>query len=205
MKATNVSRETLEKLSVYADMLEKWQKSINLVSPTTIKDMWFRHFYDSAQLAQYYQSDQSKTEKPIILDIGSGAGFPGLVLSMMGVGHVHLVETVQKKAMFMKQVIRETDIDATVHAVRIENLDAFHVDFISSRALASLDKLFTLTQHFHHDGLVCIFPKGQTADEEIKEAEKKWSFEAEKFTSITEESATILRLRSIKAFSGLKG
>ena len=158
---TGVSRETLERLTVYSDMLTKWQKSINLVSNTTINDMWRRHFYDSAQLVNYI--DVSKG-RPTILDLGSGAGFPGLVLSILGVGEVHLVESVGKKCSFMRQVIKNTDVDAFVHNERIENMEHLHVDLITSRACADLDKLLVLTEKFIGPKTKCLFLKGEKAD-----------------------------------------
>lgn len=110
-KRLNVPRETMDKLIIYAELLEKWQNSINLISGTTVSDMWRRHFYDSAQLMDYIYDK----ENVVILDLGSGAGFPGLVLSILGAYEVHLVEAVGKKCSFMRQVIRETNINAIVH------------------------------------------------------------------------------------------
>ncbi|HRW29126.1 MAG TPA: 16S rRNA (guanine(527)-N(7))-methyltransferase RsmG [Emcibacteraceae bacterium] len=104
---TGVSRETMDKFICYSEMLSKWQKSINLVSNSTISDMWRRHFYDSAQLLSLIEK---KSEPLKILDIGSGAGFPGLVLSILGAGEVHLVESVGKKCAFMNQVIQKTNL-----------------------------------------------------------------------------------------------
>ncbi|MFC7048036.1 16S rRNA (guanine(527)-N(7))-methyltransferase RsmG [Emcibacter nanhaiensis] len=192
----NVPRETREKLEIYADLLEKWQKRINLVSPTTISDKWWRHFYDSAQVMELLPKERLGTLK--ILDIGSGAGFPGLVLSVMGAGEVHLVESNNKKCTFMNQVIRETGAPATVHCKRIEELTPFSVDFVTSRALATIDKLLQLLSGFITEETVCLFPKGKTWQEELAEAEKNWQFHVEKYTSKTEESGMILKLGRIR-------
>ncbi len=194
---TGVPRETLENLRIYAGLLKKWQNKINLVSSATLPDLWSRHFYDSFQLKPYF--DPSKAEKLQILDIGSGAGFPGLLLSMLGIGEFHMVESNNKKCAFMGQVIRDTKCKAVVHNMRAENLKSFHVDYIISRACAPLDRLLGLGRNFIHDDVVCLFLKGQTAEQEIIRAKEKWAFEVEKFTSMTEESAMLLKVSHIKA------
>ena len=194
-KLTGVSRETMDKFIIYSEMLIKWQKSINLVSNSTLTDMWRRHFYDSAQLMSHIDMKHGPLK---ILDLGSGAGFPGLVLSILGIGDVHLVEGVGKKCSFMKQVIQNTQITATVHNERIENMKAFPVDLITSRACADLGKLLDLTERFMKSDTTCLFLKGERADQELEQAEKKWCFNAKKYTSKSEESGMILYLSKIK-------
>ncbi|MCC3861837.1 16S rRNA (guanine(527)-N(7))-methyltransferase RsmG [Pseudemcibacter aquimaris] len=191
---TDVSRETLEKFITYAEMLDKWQKSINLVSNTTLSDKWLRHFYDSAQLMEMIEPDENRK----ILDLGSGAGFPGLVISLMGAGEVHLVEGVGKKCSFMKQVVRATGMNAIVHNERIEQMDPFTVDLITSRACADLEKLLDLTSAFIGEKTQCLFLKGEKADQEISDAQKKWQFDVKKTASKSEESGIILELSNIK-------
>jgi len=155
---TGVSRETMDKLILYSETLTKWQKAINLVSNSTLPNMWLRHFYDSAQLSGYI----IKADNPLkILDLGSGAGFPGLVLSILGIGEVHLVEGVGKKCSFMKQIIQQTDINAIVHNKRIEDLGAFPVDLVTSRACADLNKLLDLSDKFIKPTTKCLFLKGK--------------------------------------------
>lgn len=194
-RRTGVSRETLKHFELYADMLEKWQNSINLVSKSTLSDKWRRHFYDSAQLIDYITT----SGKPLtILDLGSGAGFPGLVLSLLGAGEVHLVEGVGKKCSFMKQVIQKTNMNATVHNERIEGMESFPVDLITSRACADLGKLLDLTFPFMTDLTECLFLKGAKSDEEIYHASKKWCFEVKKTPSKSEESGMILHLSKVK-------
>lgn len=194
-KATNVSRETLDKFICYSELLVKWQKSINLVSNSSLSDMWRRHFYDSAQLMDHIE----RQEKPLtILDLGSGAGFPGLVLSILGAGKVHLVEGVGKKCSFMKQIIQKTAIGAIVHNERIENMDAFAVDLITTRACADLEKLLDLTAKFIGPNTECLFLKGEKAQQEIKRAAEKWHFKVKKYTSKSEESGMILKLSDIR-------
>lgn len=193
---TDVSRETLDKLIVYSELLLKWQKSINLVSNSTLADMWQRHFYDSAQLMEYIGT----SDKPLkILDLGSGAGFPGLVLSILGAGEVHLVESVGKKCSFMKQVIQKTEINAIVHNERIEDMKTFSSDLVVSRACADLGKLLDLTHEFRNYETKCLFLKGEKSEDELKKASKKWTFDAKKHASKTEESGMILELSKIKS------
>ena len=118
-KQQNVSRETLEALTVYVALLEKWQPRINLISPASLPDIWHRHIFDSAQLLAH-MPELAPGEPRRILDIGSGAGFPGLVLSIMGGVTVDLVESDQRKAVFLSTVIRELGLPAKVHNQRIE-------------------------------------------------------------------------------------
>lgn len=192
---TGVSRETLKLFQLYSDLLERWQKSINLVSNNTLKDKWRRHFLDSAQLMDYIKP----TDEPLkILDLGSGAGFPGLVISLLGAGEVHLVEGVGKKCSFMKQVIQKTAMSAVVHNERIEHMGVFPVDLITSRACADLGKLLELTFPFMTEFTECLFLKGEKADEEISNASKKWCFNVKKVPSKSEESGMILHLTNIK-------
>ncbi len=194
---SGVSRETMEKIRIYADLLTKWQKQINLVGAATLDDMWRRHFYDSFQLDALIDNNEDKNLR--FLDIGSGAGFPGLLLSMLDRGEFHMVESNNKKCAFMRQVIRETGCHAVVHNERAESLTPFHVDYILSRACASLDKLFDLGRHFIGEETMCLFLKGQIADQEIEQARENWRFDVKKFTSVTEESGMILKVSHIKA------
>lgn len=192
---TGVSLETLNKFKLYADLLEKWQKSINLVSNSTLKDKWRRHFYDSAQLIDHINQNNGPLK---ILDLGSGAGFPGLVISLLVAGEIHLVESVGKKCSFMKQVIQKTNMNATVHNERIEQMMAFPVDLVTSRACADLDKLMDLTFPFMTSQTECLFLKGEKSEDEIKHASKKWTFDIKKTPSKSEESGMILHLSNIQ-------
>ncbi|MEX0299916.1 MAG: 16S rRNA (guanine(527)-N(7))-methyltransferase RsmG, partial [Kordiimonas sp.] len=136
----DVPRETLIRLETYGQLLVKWQKAKNLVSNSTLDDIWRRHFLDSAQLAPLLRKELG--EKPLsMLDIGSGAGFPGLVLAALDVGTAHMVESVGRKCVFMRQVVRETGADATIHNVRVEEIEPFDIDIITSRACARVLQL----------------------------------------------------------------
>ena len=137
----NVSRETIEKFQLYLTLLEKWQRRINLVSHSTLANAWQRHILDSGQLAAYYPPQTAH-----ILDVGSGAGFPGLVLAIMGGVTVDLVESDQRKAVFLSTVIRELGLPANVHNQRIEIMPNLQPDVITARALAPVPKLLNLIE-----------------------------------------------------------
>ena len=192
-----VSREIDGALRSYLALLEKWNRAINLVSPNTIPDAWNRHFVDSLQLLPLIP-DHIK----IMLDIGSGAGFPGLVIAVARPDiHVHLLESDQRKCTFMDAVRRELSLsNVTVHCDRIENFTAdFIPDMISARALASLDALLAYVSPYlsQNPALECLFPKGKSANDEIAEAQKTWSFDIHETASKTAADAKILHLSNI--------
>lgn len=165
---TGVSDEVLARLTLYADLLVKWQAKINLVGADTLPDLWSRHMLDSAQLAAFIDPGAK------VADLGSGAGFPGLVLAIMGGVQVHLVESDQKKCAFLREVNRVTGAGAEIHTARIEVLEPLHADVVTSRALASLDKLLGYG-HIHRLSTgKCLFLKGKRWMEELTEAQKHW-------------------------------
>lgn len=201
-----VSRETLDKFRAYAALLVKWNRAINLVSPKSLDDLWRRHFLDSAQLRAYLPEPPSPAER-VILDVGAGAGFPGLVLALLGSGQLHLVEADQRKAEFLREAIRVTGAPASVHAQRIETLDLEGVDVVTCRAFASLSKILDLTARFlspenGKKAPIGLFLKGRSVDEELTEAGKKWRLRLERFESETEPDASILRLRLLSLGDG---
>lgn len=158
----NVSRETLEQLSRFVALLERWQRSINLVSARSLTDVWRRHILDSGQLANYIPAN-ART----ILDVGSGGGFPGLVLSIIGPWEVRLVESDQRKAVFLQTVINELGLLAKVCNSRIEALSPCYPDVISARALAPIPKLMNLIAPQLHSKVTCLLLKGAAVKEEL--------------------------------------
>ena len=162
----NVSRETLAALSAYVALLEKWQPRINLISQSSLPDIWHRHIFDSAQLLAHLPEMRPGVPRRI-LDIGSGAGFPGLVLAILGAGQLQLVESDQRKSVFLQAVIRELGLSATVVNHRIESLPACYPDVIAARALAPLPKLMQLIDAQIHTDLTCLFLKGAKVEEEL--------------------------------------
>ena len=190
-----VSRETLDRLRLYLDLLRHWQKAINLVGPATLNDPWRRHFWDSAQLFPHIP-----TEARNVLDIGSGAGFPGMVMAILGVPGVSLVESDGRKCAFLREVARQTGTTVVVHAERLEALAGRIAppDVITARAVASLDLLLEKIKLYITPNMVCLFHKGRHADEEIAAARKRsaehWPLTVEKIPSETDPSGVILRL-----------
>jgi 16S rRNA (guanine527-N7)-methyltransferase len=183
----NVSRETLEKLQAYHRLLLKWQESINLISKTTIEDAWSRHFLDSVQLMKYIPEGVET-----VADLGSGAGFPGLVLAMLRPDlKVFLIESDGKKCEFLKTVSRETDTKVTVLQERIEKTyKKLRVDLVTARALANLPKLIG-----HMEGYKApkaLFHKGQAYEEEIAMAKREYNFEYEVYPSAVAEDSVLL-------------
>lgn len=195
----DVSRETFEKVSVYHDLLLKWNKAINLVSPKTLDEAWHRHLIDSAQVEKYIQKNIQH-----YADLGCGGGFPGLLIAMMRPDlNVHLVESDERKCQFMRNVSRETSLqNVSIHTKRIEQAyDDVQPDFITARALASLDKLFNYCLPWVEEkpDLGFCFMKGFKAQEEITEAQQNFSFNIEQYDSITDENAKILVIKELNS------
>lgn len=198
-KATGVSRETLERLERYADLLIRWTKAVNLVSRDSLHDLWRRHMLDSAQLLPLLPA-ADEGRRRVILDLGSGAGFPGMVLSVLGAGDVHLVESDQRKVLFLREVAREVGSDAHIHGVRVDQLPRFPVDAVTARAFAPLTKLLDEASAFldpaeatnGHTPARGLFLKGKRADEELTAAHKAWQMDVKKFPSRSDPSGTIL-------------
>ena len=196
----DVSRETLTRLLAYQALLGRWQQRINLVGPATLDDFWARHAADSAQLLAL------AGDRRIWLDLGSGGGFPGLVLAIMlteSGGHVHLVESDGRKAAFLRTVIREVGVPASVHNRRAEELamagEAFLADVqvISARALAPLPDLLELVAPFFNSSTIALLHKGASWQDELTRAEQCWNIDAELLLSRTHDAARILHLRHL--------
>lgn len=191
-RATGVSRETLARLEIYAALLVKWQPTINLVGRSTLDDVWRRHFLDSAQLFPLLPEGVR-----VLVDLGSGAGFPGLVLAILGVAETHLIESDQRKATFLREVARATGVPVQVHARRIEAVPPFAADAVTSRALAPLADLLAWASPFIGNQGVCLFPKGRQVEDELTGAAKGWNMRVERFDSQTDPTGTILRVSKL--------
>ena len=186
-----VSRETGERLETFVALLRKWQPAENLISPKTLPELWRRHVADSAQLVRLFP--ESRTW----LDLGTGAGFPGMVIVLCQPpgGHVHLVESNRRKCAFLRAAIRETGAPASVHEGRVEGVLASWqapVDRVTARAVASLAELFALAQSVMAKGAPAAFPKGESAEAEIAEASRAWSFDVRRHPSQVGEGGVIL-------------
>jgi 16S rRNA (guanine527-N7)-methyltransferase len=192
---TAASHEAVARLERYAELLEEWSQRINLVAPSTLPHVWSRHFLDSAQLLPLLPPKQ---DGQILADMGSGAGFPGLVLSAMGFDGVHLIESTGKKAEFLRFVIEELGLSAIVHQCRVEELKEFRADIVTARALAPLNALFPLAARLVKKEGICLFLKGQNVDVELTEARKYWMFNLTKVQSLSDPSGSVLTVRNLK-------
>lgn len=232
--ATGVSRETLEKLQVYQQLLEKWQAKINLVGPATLADSWNRHFLDSAQLFPLLrdithervshnkpeippqpvdsirQSQESVPQKhtpyPVAhVDLGSGAGFPGLVLAILAAAEnlpvvTHLVESDTRKCAFLIEVARAANVAESlhIHPARAETLargGKIKADIVTARALAPLGELLELAAPFLKSGGECLFLKGEHVADELTAASRAWKIRTDRIESRSGAGGVILRVR----------
>ncbi len=188
-----VSRETLTRLETYADLLSRWQGPVSLVSRRSLDDLWRRHMLDSAQLWPLLPATTR-----VVVDLGSGAGFPGLVLAILGVPEVHLIESNARKCAFLREAARLVAAPAVVHRSRIEDLAPFRADAVTARAIAPLPKLLGLAAPFLGPDGVCLFLKGGRVKEELTEAAKLWHMTVERVQSISDPSGTVLRMTVLR-------
>jgi 16S rRNA (guanine527-N7)-methyltransferase len=191
-----VSRESLDRLQIYADLLMVWQSRINLVSQSSLPEIWQRHVADSLQLLPYLGDDAHA-----VADLGSGAGFPGLALACARNLAVHLYESNGKKVSFLRDVIRHTGAKGVVHQVRLESLSTQTglptVQAVTARALAPLPELLDYAQPFLSGGAMGIFLKGEDVDSELTQAAKSWTIRYQKVASTTDSTGVILLVQEV--------
>jgi 16S rRNA (guanine527-N7)-methyltransferase len=203
---TPVSREIAARLDGLVALLLEWQATTNLIAASTIPTLWTRHIADSLQLLAI------KPEARRWIDLGSGAGFPGLVIAAAlaenAGAQVHLVESNQKKAAFLREAARKLALPAAVHPARIEEFAGTFdapVDVVTARALAPLKALLDLAHPLLKTGVQGLFPKGQDVDAELTQASKYWNIEAELVPSKTSPRSYVVVVRSLQRRSGVKG
>jgi 16S rRNA (guanine527-N7)-methyltransferase len=179
LKLIPVSRETLERIDAFVELFLRWQRAVHLVAPADLSKLWTRHIADSLQLIELAPAAKNWA------DLGTGGGFPGLVIALaFGTrekGLVHLIESDQRKAAFLREAIRVTSAPAKVYAERVESAAkrlAAEVDVVTARALAPLPRLLELAAPFFARGIPAIFPKGQDVDNELTESTKSWNIQA---------------------------
>jgi 16S rRNA (guanine527-N7)-methyltransferase len=189
---TGVSRETLARLEAYLALLSRWSAGINLVGRDTLADPWRRHILDSAQLRPLVPAAARS-----LIDLGSGAGFPGLVLAILGVPGIELVEADSRKSAFLLEAARVTGARVTVRRARIEALPGRPFDVVTARALAPLDRLLGLAQPFLAADSLCLFLKGARAGEELTGAGKGWTMTATSIESRSDPRGVVLQLRQV--------
>jgi len=188
----NVSRETLTKLEEFVSLVLKWNKAINLIGKSTEKDIWNRHILDSLQILPL-------VEGKTVMDIGTGAGFPGMILALSGAKDVLLVEKNGKKCAFLHQVKSNLGINCNIYNSRIEDIDSVYPEVITCRAFASIEKILLLIEKFVTQNVTIVLLKGENYQKEIQEAQDMgWIFEYNSINSITETGAVVLILKHIK-------
>lgn len=195
-RALDVSRETLDRLGIYVDLVKRWNPKINLVSRSSLQDIWNRHILDSMQVFRCSEPFETWA------DLGSGGGFPGMVCAIMAAEEAPdasftFVESDQRKSAFLRNVARECGVRCQIIPKRIEEVVPLGVDILSARALADLKALLSFcNRHLSEFGLA-LLPKGESWKKELEEARKEWKFDAEPITSLTESKAVILKIKGV--------
>jgi 16S rRNA (guanine527-N7)-methyltransferase len=196
---TPVSRETIARLDRFVELLVAWQQRTNLIARSTMPTLWTRHVADSLQLVGL------APDARIWADLGTGGGFPGLVVACAVAetegAHVHLVESIGKKATFLREAVRVTGAPATVHAMRIEDFVDKHpesLDVVMARALAPLPELLRIAYPLLKTGALGLFPKGQDVAVELTEAAKCWKIQSSLIKSRTDSKGQIVSVRGLE-------
>lgn len=194
-RASGATETQVADLERFLAILTDWNEKMNLVGPKTLPEFWNRHAWDSAQLLQLAPDARTWA------DLGAGAGFPGLVLAILGKGrpgfHVHLVESMAKRCRFLAEVVAALDLPATVHNGRAETLK-LAVDIVTARACAPLARLLGYAQPYLKSGATGLFLKGQDVASELEEATRYWDFQADVVPSLSDERGRIVRVRRLR-------
>ena len=198
IKYTNISSNDIKKFDIYADYLVKWQTNRgNIVSRESLDVLWSRHFIDSAQI--YYIINNSL--KGNCIDFGSGAGFPGMVINLLGYTNITLIEANKNKVEFLKKLIKFTESTSRVIHSRIENNTNLKPEIITARAVSKLNNLLKLIHPYRDSLKIAIFPKGKTYLDEIEEAKKFWNFNYTLVQSITNKDSKIIVIKEFERAS----
>jgi len=194
-----VSRETFAKIEQFVSLILLWNKKMNLISKKTEKEIWLRHVMDSSQLIEYLPETKFS-----MLDIGSGSGFPGVVLAILlqqknPEATIELVESIAKKTLYLNAVVSELDLkNTTVHNERIENGKYISPNIITARAVAVLNKLFEFTRNTVNSETELLLLKGKTYETEILEAQKHWNFRYKVYKNKYSNDGVILRVTDLR-------
>lgn len=192
----DVSRETLQKLEAFATLIHKWQPSLNLISKDSLAQLWTRHIADSLQLLPHLGDEAACA----IYDLGSGGGFPAIPLAIATGRSFHLVESDQRKAIFLREVARQLDLPLTIHAQRIEAMPppTPKCELLIARACASLTQLLAWSAPLLSPDGKCLFPKGALYRKEIEDALAQWHFEYHAIPSNTDPEAAIIAITQLR-------
>ena len=196
-----VSRESLERLETLVALITQWQRHINLIAPSTVSEIWNRHILDSAQLLPLLPKNITA-----IADLGSGGGFPSLVLAATRPAKVHMFEASAKKVAFLQEALRQMKVEAVIHRVRLEQQmppkDMPQVQLVTARAFAPLSELLGYAAPFMAGGATGLFHKGQDVDTELTGAAKSWKISVVKHSSLTDSKSVILDVKEITHVDG---
>lgn len=188
-----VSRETLARLKAYVGLLTDWNARHNLVSTASLADVWKRHVWDSAQLAEFIPAEAKS-----LVDLGSGAGFPALVIAALRPDlHVVLTESIAKKCRFLEAAAERMGLKVEVRNGRIEEASREVFDVVTARACAPLVKLLSYAQAFQGKATINLFLKGQSVEDELTEAHKSWRMKVQRHPSRSDPSGVILEVREL--------
>jgi 16S rRNA (guanine527-N7)-methyltransferase len=187
-----VSRETVARLAAYLDLLQRWSERLNLVGRATLADPWRRHILDSAQLSSFVPEGTKS-----LIDLGSGAGFPGLVLAILGVPGVELIEADSRKCAFLREAARVTAAPVAIQPRRIEAMPTHLADVVTARGLAPLDRLLPLAARFVGPETVCLFLKGEHVAQELTIVRRAWTMRVSCHPSLSDPRGVVLRLSEI--------
>ena len=193
IKKFGLSISEVKLIEIFINNLREKNKFINLVGKSTIDNIWDRHVCDSLQIYSYIKDKKLK-----ILDMGTGAGIPGVFLSILGCPNVVMVDSIKKKTEFVKDIILKLNISASVINTRLENLNTSSANYIVSRALAPLEKLISYSLLFSNKDTSLLFLKGRNVNKEIQEAEKKYSFRYSVFDSLSSGGGHVLKINDFK-------
>lgn len=190
----DVSRETLDRLELYAALLRKWTPKINLVAPSTLDDLWERHLVDSAQLVPHISAQTGH-----LCDLGSGGGLPGIVIGCFKPDlSITMIESDQRKATFLRTAARDLGLTVAVRSERIEKAAPAAAQVVSARALAPLPRLLPWVDRHLTEGGTALLLKGRNVKEELSAAQSDWDFEVEEKPSITSEDSSLLVMRNLR-------
>lgn len=196
LERLNVSRETLDRLKIFEQVLLKWNPKINLVSRNSLDDLWTRHIIDSVQVFRCVSPPNHW------VDMGSGGGLPGVIVAIMAAEEspntkVTLIESDQRKSAFLRTAARECGAKLTVISKRIEQADPQNADVLSARALADLSLLLEFSERHLSPTGIALFPKGANWKKEVDNARQRWRFDFEPITSLTEPDAVVLKIEGV--------
>lgn len=192
-RETGVSRETLNNFRHYELCIRSWQERFNLVGQKSLESLWHRHFYDSAQLIGLWPSTPSS-----VVDLGTGAGFPGMVLSIMGQPNVELVESSTKKCLFLSEVAKATNVNVKITNDRLESSsNEVLADVVTARALAPLTKLLGYVHLWLRPGGTAFLHKGRSIEQELTQAYKDWTMRLHKHPSRTDPTGVVLEIKDL--------